>query len=72
MRDRLFDATVCERCRKELGPARMMSWFTEQTICMECADKERDLKRALRAAGLSDHEGCGYVPQDPRKGEVKP
>jgi len=42
-----------------------MSWFTEETICMECSDKERAIKAALRLKGQddADYEGCGYIPK---------
>jgi hypothetical protein len=47
--------------------ARIMSWFTNETICMECSKKEREIKTALRAKGIAGAmEGCGYVP-DPEK-----
>lgn len=62
MRDRLFDATNCERCRKDLtNTPRIMSWFTEETICSDCSDKEREIRKQLPNRGL-DLEGCGYVP----------
>ena len=48
--DRLFDATTCERCGKPLG-GRTTSWFTEETICMECSYKEDEIKRKLRSEG---------------------
>jgi len=59
--DRLFDATHCDRCGKVLG-ARITSWFTEETICMDCSQKEDEIKRKLRSEGKGDMEGCGYVP----------
>jgi hypothetical protein len=56
----------CERCGKSLRSGLtatfILSWFTEQTICMACSDEEHRIKRALRESGQSDHEGCGYVP----------
>jgi ribosomal protein L40E len=59
--DRLFDATDCERCGATLG-ARITSWFTQETICMECSRKEDEIKLKLRKAGKGDMEGCGYIP----------
>ena len=65
--DRLFDAKTCERCHGDLGCVRLMSWFTEQTICMSCSAKESTIKKELRANGSQGAmEGCGYVP-DPKK-----
>jgi hypothetical protein len=59
----LFTDTHCGRCHNELKAVRLMSWFTEDTICMSCSDKETVIKRALRAKGIADAmEGCGYVP----------
>ena len=41
-----------------------MSWFTEETICIDCSTKEKVIKRRLRDAGDDKaHEGCGFVPQ---------
>ena len=63
MKDRLFDAKVCERCGAILEAARIMSWFTEETICLSCSQKENIIKAQLRKAGdQSAMEGCGYVP----------
>jgi hypothetical protein len=41
-----------------------MSWFTEETICMDCKEKENEIKELLREAGTdpSKLEGCGYIP----------
>ena len=60
----LFTADNCGRCHNKLGAVRTMSWFTEDTICMGCSDKETVIKRALRDKGDSSAmEGCGYVPR---------
>jgi hypothetical protein len=55
---------TCDRCGAPLGAGMMMSWFTEEAICLgECHAKEQAIKRALREKGLNDAmEGCGYVP----------
>jgi hypothetical protein len=64
MKDRLFDATNCERCGEDLSrSARIMSWFTEETLCMKCSDHEREIKDKLRKEGRGTMEGCGYIPQ---------
>ena len=57
-----FHQTTCSRCPNSLE-VRTMSWFTEEAICMECSDKEREIKRKLRKKGLDDQEGCGYIPK---------
>ena len=64
--DPFFSQNKCDRCPNSLI-ARIMSWFTNETICMECAKKEGEIKKALRANGIDNAmEGCGYVP-DPTK-----
>ena len=65
MRDRFFEKENCDRCGLKLGGARMMSWFTNNTLCMECIDKEDKIKEKLREQGKkpSDFEGCGYIPE---------
>jgi recombinational DNA repair protein (RecF pathway) len=60
----LFNATKCDRCGESLkGKARTTSWFTEETICMECSSAEKEIKRKLRLQGKGDFEGCGYLPK---------
>lgn len=62
MSKNFFDQTSCDRCNGELK-VRICSWFTEETICMECSKKEAEIKRALRQNGINDAmEGCGYIP----------
>lgn len=56
--------TNCERCQGDLGGVFIMSWFTEETICGACHDKERPIKEALMAKGYTDAmEGCGHIPK---------
>ena len=64
MNDPFFDKKECDRCSGDLT-VRMMSWFTTETICMTCADKESEVKKALKAEGKDprDFEGCGKVPE---------
>jgi hypothetical protein len=63
----LFTATHCDRCSNELGAGRLMSWFTEETLCMDCRKAERTLRDALKEAGKGTMEGCGYVPEMPKE-----
>ena len=57
-----FYQTRCSRCSNDLN-VQIMSWFNEQTICMDCSDKESEIKQKLREKGIQDAmEGCGYVP----------
>lgn len=63
MKDRLFNATNCERCGADLrSTSRMTSWFTEETICLTCSSKEDQTKQRLHKEGLDDMEGCGFIP----------
>jgi len=59
-----FHKDKCDRCGAPLG-AFTMSWFTEETICLDCSAKEDEIKKKLREAGKdpADYEGCGYVPE---------
>jgi hypothetical protein len=56
MSDRFFSQANCDRCYQPLTGGRTMSWFTDQTICMECSEKERPLKTTA-------NEGCGFIPE---------
>ena len=39
--DDFFKKTRCDRCHGSLDRGRIMSMFNEQTICMDCCEKER-------------------------------
>ena len=65
----LFNAQFCDRCGKELGPARIMSMFNTDVICIPCKEAERkhpDYKKAVEAdiaeirKGNFNFEGIGY------------
>jgi hypothetical protein len=57
-----FTQNNCDRCGNPL-PVRIMSWFTGETICMDCMNKESETKAKLRAKDdTKDYEGCGYIP----------
>jgi hypothetical protein len=70
-KDRFFTQTHCDRCGGSLKRGRTMSWFTDDTICMTCADEERELRERLPNRGR-DLEGCGYVPQLFEEGDDAP
>ena len=59
--DRFFSQTKCSRCPNDLS-VRTMSWFNNDTICMDCSAKEDAIKKKLREQGKGDMEGCGFVP----------
>lgn len=58
----------CDRCGKLLNNAREMSFFTKETLCMECSAEEDRIRRKIRErdgdpkADLK-YEGCGMVPR---------
>ena len=55
-----FNVDKCDRCSGPLDQ-RIMSWFNNDTICMECSATEDKIKQSLPNRG-ADHEGIGYVP----------
>jgi DnaJ-class molecular chaperone len=64
LNDQFLQKSDCDRCSKKLYPSRIMSWFTEETICMACSTKENEVKTKLRFLGIENAmEGCGFVPQ---------
>ena len=64
-KDPFFHEEYCQRCRHHLRGGRTVSWFTEETICMECSEREDELKKQLRKEGRDTDalEGCGHVPK---------
>jgi len=60
--DDFFTKERCDRCGKKLK-VRTQSWFTEECICSECSDVEKDIKQRAINGGHGDMEGCGYVPE---------
>ena len=63
---KFFDKENCDRCKQALkDQPRIMSWFTEECICIDpCAMDEALLKEAMRAQGIKpkDYEACGFIP----------
>jgi hypothetical protein len=53
----------CDRCFQIMS-ARIMSFFTEDLICMECLRQEGRLLAALREnqVDVSALANCGYLP----------
>ncbi len=53
----------CPRCKKSYNNAFTMSWWTEEYICLPCANAESPIKQTLRELGYPDAlEGCRYIP----------
>lgn len=64
--DPFFTQRTCTRCPNDLS-VRTMSWFNKDAICMQCSEKEAEIKKALRAKGIQDAmEGCGFIPVEGR------
>ena len=61
----LFTQDKCNRCDGDLS-IKTMSWFTNETICDECSEKEDQIKGRMRSMGKNpdDFEGCGFMPLD--------
>lgn len=64
MNDVFFKQKHCDRCNKPLD-GRIMSWFTNETICLDCSAKEDEIKKILKKKGKHPltYEGCGYIPE---------
>ena len=62
MQDTFFTQQNCDRCNADLE-VRTMSWFTSETICGNCSNEERELRKTLPNNGRK-LEGCGYIPGD--------
>lgn len=64
MTDEFFGKRACDRCGGLLR-VRTMSWFTQETICGICSEKEMAIRKRLRAQGKdpADYENCGRVPE---------
>ncbi len=59
-KDTFLSQKTCDRCHQVLK-LRTMSWFTNETICIDCSDKERKIRAKLPEGGRA-FEGCGYIP----------
>ena len=63
--DDFFNKTNCDRCGENIkGEPFIMSWFTEEAICMKCSIKEKEIREKMAGYGRN-FEGCGYIP-DPQ------
>lgn len=59
--NQFFKTDTCDRCKGDLKSGRTMSWFNDDTICMQCSEKEREYKNKLDDKG-SSQEGSGQLP----------
>ena len=68
LKDDFFSPRPCDRCHSEdAKQVHIMSWFTEERICMGCSEKEDEIKKKLYekygSGAFSQFEGCGYIPK---------
>lgn len=70
--DGFFTKTHCDRCNNPLKGGRRMSRFNTETLCLDCAEKERarsDYRKAVEAEraeiqkGNYNFDGIG-LPQE--------
>ena len=60
--DKFFNQTHCDRCDAPLS-SRIMSWFNNDTICVDKCKKAEDELKAKLPGGGRTYEGCGYIPK---------
>ena len=67
--DRMFNVKICDRCKKPITGARIMSMYNNDVICMNCKDAEKkrpDYKEAVEAdhaeirKGNYNFKGIGF------------
>jgi hypothetical protein len=62
-----FIQPYCDRCDEELSEGRMMSFFSDETICLECSRKEEEIRKKIRQELGQDadleYRGCGFLPK---------
>lgn len=69
--EHFFKTNRCDRCSNSLiNKGRILSWFTEDTICMICKEEEDNIKKSLPTNG-KEYEGCGYIPNRNNRNESK-
>ena len=63
-----FIQKSCDRCGASLEAGRTMSFFTKETLCLECSKKEDEIRQKIREqdgdpnADLK-YENIGIVPK---------
>jgi hypothetical protein len=66
-RSTYFIQPFCDRCDKDLSEERAMSFFTGETICLDCCRKEEEIMATLREIVGPDadlvYQGCGFLPK---------
>lgn len=62
-----FIQKYCDRCHRELGEKRVLSFFTREALCMNCSTKEDEVRRNIREQDgepMADlkYQGIGVIP----------
>ncbi len=62
-----FIQPFCDRCEESLSKGRRMSFFTKETICLDCFKKEEEIRTKIiedvgEEADL-EYDGCGFLPR---------
>jgi hypothetical protein len=61
-----FIQSYCDRCDEDLSEGRAMSFFMNETICMDCLRKEEETRAKIREIlGMDsdlEYQGCGFIP----------
>ena len=62
-----FIQSSCDRCKAELTERRVMSFFSNETICLGCSRKEGEIRAKIRKKEGADadlkYQGCGFLPK---------
>jgi len=62
-----FIQPYCDRCDEDLSDGRTMSFFSDETICLECSRKEEEIREKIRQELGQDadleYRGCGFLPK---------
>ena len=62
-----FIQPYCDRCEGDLSKGRTMSFFTGETICLECSRKEEEIRAKIQeevgAEADLEYERCGFLPK---------
>jgi len=65
-KDTFFTQDECDRCGNFLCNFRIMSWFTNDCICLCCSELEDKIKENIKKSSKdpSEFENCGYIPNE--------
>ena len=68
-----FIQSFCDRCDEDLSGGRAMSFFMNETICLNCLQKEGETRAKIReilgADADLEYQGCGFIPSTSERGK---